>query len=224
MPKLIEIKGLCYAAGSGAAIFEDVDAEFYEGERVAIIGPLGSGKATLLRLLLGLEKPQQGRISLFGKDIGTFERSEIDMLRQDIGVVFENAALISNLKVIENVMLPIQYHTSLPADAIMERTVSLLHSVGYRGDMWELPGPLPSYTKKSIALARAMALDPVIMIYDRLMEGLDASQSLQLLKFVEEFHRNKKNRLSIMIANDERDVKDTMMPDRILKIENRRIA
>ncbi|MBI3754893.1 MAG: ATP-binding cassette domain-containing protein [Deltaproteobacteria bacterium] len=119
MSKLIEIKGLYYATGSGAVIFEEVDAEFYEGEMAAIIGPLGSGKATLLRLLLGLEKPQQGRICLFGKDIGTFERSEIDMLRQDIGVVFENSALISNLKVVENVMLPIQYHSDLPADAIM---------------------------------------------------------------------------------------------------------
>ncbi len=223
MSKLIEIKGLCYATSSGAAIFEDVDAEFYEGERVAIIGSLGSGKATLLRLLLGLEKPQEGSVFLFGKDIGTLERQEIDMLRQGIGVVFENTALVSNLKVIENVMLPIQYHSNLSADAIMEQAVSLLHSVGYRGDMWELPGPLPSYTKKGIALARAMALDPAVMIYDRLMEGLDTSQGLQLLKFVEEFHSNKKNRLSIMIANDERDVKDIKL-DRMLNIENRRIA
>ncbi|MBI3752630.1 MAG: ATP-binding cassette domain-containing protein [Deltaproteobacteria bacterium] len=69
MSKLIEIKGLYYATSSGAAIFEDVDAEFYQGEMAAIIGPLGSGKATLLRLLLGLEKPQQGRICLFGKDV-----------------------------------------------------------------------------------------------------------------------------------------------------------
>ncbi len=223
MSKLIEIKGLYYATGSGAAIFEDVDAEFYQGERVAIVGPLGSGKATLLRLLLGLEKPQQGRISLLGKDIGTLERQEIDMLRQDIGVVFENSALISNLKVIENVMLPIQYHTDLAADAIMERALSLLYSVGYRGDMWELPGPLPSYTKKSIAIARAMALDPVIMIYDRLMEGLDVYQGLEILRFVDGFHKDRKDRLSVMIANDERDVRD-IMPDSVLRIENRRIV
>jgi len=224
LDKLIEIKGLYYyAAGSGAAIFEDVDAEFYQGERVAIVGPLGSGKATLLRLLLGLEKPQQGRISLLGKDIGTLERQEIDMLRQDIGVVFENSALISNLKVIENVMLPIQYHTDLAADAIMERALSLLYSVGYRGDMWELPGPLPSYTKKSIAIARAMALDPVIMIYDRLMEGLDVYQGLEILRFVDGFHKDRKDRLSVMIANDERDVRD-IMPDSVLRIENRRIV
>ena len=223
MDKLIEIRGLYYATDSGAAIFEDVDAEFYEGERVAIIGPLGSGKATLLRLLLGLEKSQRGRVYLFGKDVGTLERQEIDMLRQGIGVVFENASLISNLKVVENVILPLQYHTNLTPDTVMERAVFLLGSVGYKGDMWELPGPLPSYTKKAIALARAMALDPVIMIYDRLMEGLDAHQGLRLLNFVDEFHKAKKDRVSIMIANDERDVLD-IMPDRILRIENRRIV
>lgn len=223
MSKLIEIKNLCYATGSGAAIFEGVDAEFYQGERVAIIGPLGSGKALLLRLILGLEKPQHGNIRLFDKDIGALELSEIDILRQGIGVVFENAALISNLKVIENVMLPIQYHTNLAYDVIVERAVSLLLSVGYKGDIWELPGPLPSYTKKSIALARAMALDPAIMIYDRLMEGLDEQQSLQLLKFVDEFHKAKKDRISIMIANDEMDIKDITV-DRMLRIENRRLV
>jgi len=220
--KLIEIKNLYYAAGNGIAIFEDVDAEFCGGEKIAIIGALGSGKAQLLKLLIGLEKPQMGRVYLFGNDIGILERSEIDILRQEIGIVFEDASLISNLKVIENVMLPLQYHTNLTPNAVMERAVFLLGSVGYKGDMWELPGPLPSYTKKSIALARAMALDPVIMIYDRLMEGLDAHQGLQLLNFVDEFHKAKKDRVSIMIANDERDVRD-IMPDRVLRIENRRI-
>ncbi|MEK7689357.1 MAG: ATP-binding cassette domain-containing protein [Deltaproteobacteria bacterium] len=222
MSKFIEIKNLYYTAASGNKIFEDVEAEFYEGERVAIIGPLGSGKATLLRLLLGLEKPQNGAIYLFGKDIGRLERLEIDILRQGIGVVFENASLISNLKVIENVMLPLQYHTNLTHDAIMERAVFLLGSVGYKGDMWELPGPLPSYTKKTIALAKSMALDPIIMIYDRLMEGLDERQSLELIRFVDGFHKAKKDRLSIMIANDERGVRD-IIPDRVLRIENRRI-
>lgn len=223
MSGLIEIKGLCYSTEGGVSIFEDVDAEFYQGERVAIVGPLGSGKATLLRLILGLEKPHHGKVRLFDKDIGSLERSEIDILRQGIGVVFENAALISNLKVIENVMLPIQYHTDLSADAVVERAVSLLKSVGYMGNIWELPGPLPFYTKKSIALARAMALDPAIMIYDRLAAGLDVNQSLHLLKFVDEFHKSKDDRLSIMLANDEMDIKGTAI-DRILKIENRRLV
>jgi len=110
----------------------------------------------------------------------------------------------------------------LTPDAIMEKAVFLLGSVGYKGDMWELPGPLPSYTKKTIEFARAMALDPGIMIYDRLMEGLDERQSLELVRFVDGFHKAKKDRLSIMIANDKRGVRD-IMTDRVLRIENRRI-
>lgn len=222
MSKLIEARGLYYQTDSGALVFEGLDAEFYAGEKAAIIGPLGSGKATLLRLLMGLDRPQKGRVYLFGKEIDALKRFELDTLRQGIGIVFENASLISNLKVVENVMLPLQYHTDLTLDAVMERAVSLLESVGYRGDVWALPGPLPSYTKKTIALARAMVLDPAIMIYDRLMEGLDMHQSLQLLKFADAFHKAKKDRLSIIIANDEGDIKDTM-PDRILHIENRRL-
>lgn len=223
MSKLIEIKGLDYALDNGTILFEDVDAELYEGERVSIIGPLGSGKATLLRLFLGLERPKRGSVFLFGRDIGLLQRVELDSLRRNIGVVFENAAVISNLKVIENVMLPLQYHTKLISDSIMERAFFLLSHMGYKGDIWTLPGPLPSYTKKIIALARAMALNPVIMIYDRILEGLDTHQSLQLLGFIDEFYRSKKGRLSIMIANDERDLKDAAI-DRTFRIENRRIV
>ncbi|MBI5327202.1 MAG: ATP-binding cassette domain-containing protein [Deltaproteobacteria bacterium] len=223
MSKLIEIKNLCYTAENGIAIFENVDAAFYEGEKVGIIGALGSGKATLTRLLLGLEKPQMGRVYLFDKDIESLKRPELDRMRQEIGVVFENAAVISNLKVIENVMLPLQYHANLASDSIMERAFFLLSRMGYEGDIWTLPGPLPSRTKKIIVLARAMALDPVIMIYDRLLQGFDSYQSLQLLGFIDEFHKSRNDRLSIMLANDERDLKDVRL-DRILRIENRRIV
>lgn len=218
MSKPIEIKGLYYAE---AHVFEDVDAEFCEGEKIAIIETPGSSNSQLLKLLLGIEKPQMGVVYLFGNDVGILDSSEIDILRKGIGVVFENASLISNLKVIENVMLPLQYHTNLTPDAIMKRAILLLGSVGYKGDIWELPGPLPFYTKKIIALARGIALDPDIMIYDRLMEGLDAYQSLDMLRMVNGFHKAKKNRLSIMIVNDARDVR-SIMPDRTLRIVNRR--
>ena len=221
MPKLIEIKGLYYAEASGNIIFEDVDAEFCGGEKIAVIETHGSGNAQLLKLLLGIEKPQMGGIYLFGNDVGTLDSSEIDILRRGIGVVFENASLISNLKVIENVMLPLQYHSNLTPDAIMKRAVLLLESVRYKGGMWELPGPLSFYTKKIIAFARAIALDPDIMIYDRLLEGLDSYQSLEILRMIHGFHKAKKNRLSIMIVNDARDVR-SIMPDRILRIVNRR--
>lgn len=223
MSKLVEIKNLYYTAENGVTIFENVDAEFCEGEKVGIIGPLGSGKTTLTRLLLGLEKPQMGGVCLFAKDIESLSRSELYSLRKGIGVVFENVSLISNLKVLENIMLPLQYHTDLSFDAIRERALFLLKHVGYRGDIWTLPGPLPAYTKKTIALARAMTLDPMVMIYDRLLEGLDSYQSLQLLGFVDEFHKQKNGRLSIVIANDERDIKDIKL-DRVVKIEGRRIV
>ena len=144
-------------------------------------------------------------------------------MRQRIGVIFEDAAVISNLKVVENVMLPLQYHTDFSESDMMERAVHLLNYVGYRGDIWSLPGSLPFYTKKAIAMARAMALDPLIVLYDRLTEGLDSYQSLQLLRFVDEFHKKEeKNRLSVIIVNDEGDIRD-MKLDRVFRIENRKI-
>jgi phospholipid/cholesterol/gamma-HCH transport system ATP-binding protein len=219
MSNLIEIKGLYYTP-----VFDGVDAKLNAGEKIAIIGPLGSGKSLLMKLMLGLERPERGKVYIFGKDSESLKQQEIYRLRQGIGVVSEKAALISNLKVVENVMLPLQYHTYLRKQEIMERAVSLLRYVGYRGDMWELPGPLIVYTKKSVAMARAMALDPAMMIYDGLVEGLDSIQGQQLLKFADEFHRqNAKDRLSIMMVNDENDLMG-MPVDRILRIENRRIV
>lgn len=220
--KLIEIKDLYHVAGNGVVIFEGVDVEFYSGERVAIIGPHGSGKTALIRLFLGLDKPKRGGIYLFGKDAGALERSELDRHRQNIGVILEDAGIVSNLKVIENVMLPLQYHTDIASDNIMERAISLLDYVGYRGDIWSLPGPLPAYTKKRVALARAMSLDPTIMLYDMLLEGLDDTQSSAMLGLVDKFHMDKKERLSIMTVNNEKDIKEITL-DRILRIENRRI-
>jgi ABC-type transporter Mla maintaining outer membrane lipid asymmetry ATPase subunit MlaF len=218
MLKPIEIKGLYYAE---AHVFEDVDAEFCEGEKIVIIETPGSGNSQLLKLLLGIEKPHMGKVFLFGKDAGILDSSEINILRRGIGVVFENTALISNLKVIENVMLPLQYHTNISPDTIMKRAAMILESVGYTGDMWELPGPLPFYTKKIIAFARGIALDPDIMIYDRLLEGLDSYQGLEMLRMANGFHKAKKNRLTIMIVNDARDVQ-SITPDRTLRIVNRR--
>lgn len=222
MDKLIEISDLYYESDNGIVIFEGVDVEFYEGEMVAIIGSHGSGKTSLIRLFLGLIKPQRGKIYLFDKDAGELERSELKRLRQRIGVVLEDAGIISNLKVIENVMLPLQYHTDMTLDYIMERAVFLLDHLGYRGDIWALPGPMPSYTKKTIALARAISLDPTIMIYDMLLEGLDLVQGSKILGFVNKFHKEKEERLSIMTVNDEKDIKDITL-DRILRIEDRRI-
>lgn len=222
MAKLIEIRGLHSIGDEGIVLFEEADAEFCSGESIAIIGPHDQGKTRLMRLFLGLDKPQRGKVYLFGKDTGMLERSELDSLRQEIGVVFEDAALISNLKVIENVMLPLQYHTDMASDNIIEKGIFLLNYVGYKGDIWDLPGPLPFYTKKMIALARAMALNPAIMIYDRLLKGLDVYQGSQILRLVNEFHKERDDRLSIVITNDEGDIKDIAL-DRILRIEDRRI-
>ena len=220
--KLIEIDGLCYSGSNGFAIFEGVDAGFHTGERVAIIGPHGSGKTTLMRLFLGLDMPQKGRVYLFGEDTGRIKRSGLDILKKRIGSVFEDSGIISNLKVIENVMLPLQYHTNMTNETILERGISLLNQVGFNGNIWDLPGHLPAFTKKTIALARAMALDPMIMLYDMVLEGLDFRQTHEVLGFIDKFHKEKDDRLSIMTFNNERDLKEIPL-DRVLRIEDKRI-
>ncbi|MEE8185761.1 MAG: ATP-binding cassette domain-containing protein, partial [Thermodesulfobacteriota bacterium] len=117
----IEIKGLFFETEGGITLFEDVNLELRGGEKVAFIGPMSSGKIELFRILSGVAKPKRGDVCLFGQAIGEISRRELDKLRERIGFISLNPNLISNLKVIENVALPILYHTNIPRDDVIEK-------------------------------------------------------------------------------------------------------
>ncbi len=223
MRPIVEIKGLCYRTGEGVVLFEDVDLLLCEGEKVAIIGPHGSGKSTMLRIITGAERPERGDVELFDEEVALLNRREIYKLRRRIGVVFMDAALISNLKVIENVALPILYHTGLPRDRAMKRALSLLGDVGYADDVWLRPGVLPYHTKRMVALARALALDPDMLIFDRFLVGLDASQRVEMAALLDTAHYGKQGRLTIVTTNYEENIRDLSL-DKVFKIEGRRLV
>ena len=223
MSALIEIKDLTYINENGDCIFSDVDAAFSSGEKAAIIGGGGSGKTTLLKLVIGLLKPTDGSIYLFGEDISKISRSRLYSIRSRLGFVFENAMLISNLKVVENITLPLYYHTEYLEDEIFKRALTLLDIVGYEGDVWSLPGHLPAQTKKAVALARAMAIEPDIMIYDKIFEEFDDAQRQGMINLIDKFHAAKKERLSV-ITFDRIDEMTDIPCSRVLKIENKRLV
>ncbi|MFQ5587020.1 MAG: hypothetical protein ACE5GF_09425, partial [Thermodesulfobacteriota bacterium] len=112
---------------------------------------------------------------------------------------------VSNLKIIENVALPILFHTTLSNNDGLKRALELLRRVGFTGDVWSLPGPLPFYKKKVVAFARAMALDPDIVICNRFLVGLDKQQRGHMLGLLDEFQKAKEGRLTILTTSEERD-------------------
>ncbi|MBL4584680.1 MAG: ATP-binding cassette domain-containing protein [Pseudomonadales bacterium] len=169
---LIEIRDLRFTRGE-RTIFDGINMNFQKGKVTAIMGPSGCGKTTLLRLIGAQLKPDSGDIWLNSQNVPTLKRKELFELRQHIGMLFQSGALFSDLNIYDNVAFPIQVHTDLPADMIHDLVLMKLHAVGLRGARNLMPTELSGGMARRAALARAMALDPELIMYDEPFAGQD---------------------------------------------------
>ncbi len=155
------------------SIFTDLSLEIPEGKVTAIMGPSGCGKTTLLRLLGRQLRPSAGQVTLFGQNVGALSSAEILALRKRIGVLFQNGALFSDLNVFDNVAFPLREHTRLSERHIRDLVLVRLHMVGLRGARALMPNELSGGMARRVALARAIVLDPEIILYDEPFAGQD---------------------------------------------------
>ena len=169
---LIEVKNLSFKRGE-RVIYDDVSLNIRRGQITAIMGPSGTGKTTLLRLIGGQLVPEHGQVLLDGKDIATMSRSELFSARARMGMLFQSGALFTDMSVYENVAFPIRAHTKLPEHLIKEIVALKLESVGLRGAEQMMPSELSGGMNRRVALARAIALDPELIMYDEPFAGQD---------------------------------------------------
>ena len=169
---LVEIRGLHFSYGR-RRIFKGIDLDIPKGKVVAILGISGSGKSTLLQLIGGSLRPQRGSVQVCGRAVHSLSREELYALRRQMGMMFQKGGLFGDLSVYENVAFPMREHTSLPEDVIHDLVVMKLNAVGLRGAQRLMPGELSGGMGRRVALARAIALDPPLMIYDEPFAGLD---------------------------------------------------
>lgn len=169
---LIEIRDLKYSRGH-RVIFEGLNLTIKRGEITALMGPSGTGKTTLLRLITRQLIPQHGTIYVNGVDISTLNMAELYQMRQRFGMLFQNGALLTDLTVFENVAFPLREHTKLTNRLIRHVVLTKLHAVGLRGAADMMPAELSGGMARRVALARAMVMDPEILIYDEPFVGLD---------------------------------------------------
>ncbi len=169
---LVEIENLHFSFGNNA-ILRGVDLVIPKGKVVGILGVSGAGKSTLLRLIGGQLRPQKGAVRFCGKIVHELDQDGLYELRREIGMMFQAGGLFSDLSVYENVAFPMRELTDLPEEIIHDLVMMKLHAVGLRGASQLMPNSLSGGMARRVALARAIALDPVLTIYDEPFAGLD---------------------------------------------------
>ncbi|MFT2109782.1 ATP-binding cassette domain-containing protein [Marinomonas sp. 2405UD68-3] len=155
------------------AIYEDVSIRIPKGKITAIMGPSGTGKTTLLRLIGGQLYPSKGRIVVNDQEVPLLSRSDLYLLRKKMGMLFQSGALFSDMTVFDNVAFPLREHTAYKEDIIRDIVLMKLESVGLRGAAQLMPSELSGGMARRAALARAIALDPDLVLYDEPFTGQD---------------------------------------------------
>jgi len=173
------VKDVTVRFGSNT-VLENVSFQVYKGEILVIVGESGCGKTTLLKIMIGLQKTTAGRVLFDGADIMTAGEKELRNFRQNIGVLFQSSALFSSMTLRENIALPLQEYTSLDAatiNLIVKMKLGMVNLAGYEN---HYPAELSGGMKKRAGIARAMALDPLVLFFDELSAGLDPITAVEL--------------------------------------------
>jgi phospholipid/cholesterol/gamma-HCH transport system ATP-binding protein len=201
---VIDVRDVHYAIG-GRTIFDGLNIQVRRGRITAIMGPSGTGKTTLLRLVTGQVKPTQGQVRVWGQDLATLDRSGIFALRKRMGMLFQNGALLTDFDVFENVAFPVREHTSLAEELIRKLVLIKLHAVGLRGAAYLMPSELSGGMARRVALARAIVMDPEMLIYDEPFVGLDPISLGVIQRLIKQMNEGL-GLTSIVVSHDVREL------------------
>jgi len=197
---VIDIQKLSFSRGD-RPIYNEVDIKIPRGKITAIMGPSGTGKTTLLRLIGGQLKPDSGSIFVDSKNIPALSRSDLFSVRERMGMLFQSGALFTDISVFENVAFPIRVHTDLSEDMIRDVVLMKLHAVGLRGAHDLMPSELSGGMARRVALARAIALDPDIVMYDEPFTGQDPIAMGVLVNLIRRLNHSL-GHTSIIVSHD----------------------
>ncbi|WP_244887892.1 ABC transporter ATP-binding protein [Ectothiorhodospira mobilis] len=196
----IEIRDLRFARG-GRTIFDGLNIRIPRGQVAAIMGPSGSGKTTLLRLIGGQLRPDRGQVLVDGQDVHRLSRRALYRLRRRMGMLFQSGALLTDLDVFDNVAFPIRENTRLPEPVVRALVLMKLEAVGLRGARDLHPAELSGGMARRVALARAIALDPELMMYDEPFTGLDPITMGVIVTLIRRLH-DALGMTSIVVSHD----------------------
>lgn len=197
---LVKIRDLHFYRGD-RAIFDGVNIDIYRGRVTAIMGPSGTGKTTLLKLIGGQLRPDQGTIEVDGQDVHKLSRGQLYELRKRMGMLFQSGALLTDLNVFDNVAFPLREHTKLPESMIRDLVLMKLQAVGLRNARDLKPSELSGGMARRVALARAVALDPMMIMYDEPFTGQDPISMGTLVNLIHRIN-DAMGLTSIVVSHD----------------------
>jgi phospholipid/cholesterol/gamma-HCH transport system ATP-binding protein len=184
---VVAVRDVHYAIG-GREIFKGLDLTVRRGRITAIMGPSGGGKTTLLKLITGQIVPDRGSVLVFGQDVATLGRKALYALRQRLGLLFQNGALLTDMDVFDNVAFPVREHSDLPETLIRKLVLTKLQAVGLRGAAHLAPAELSGGMARRVALARAIVMDPEVLMYDEPFVGLDPISLGVILRLIKQMN------------------------------------
>ena len=217
---LIEIRDLAFRFGS-RVIFDHVDFDFQRGKVTTIMGPSGTGKTTLLRQIGGQIRPDNGSVMVDGQSVPDLSQAELYELRKRMGMMFQTGALFTGLSVFENVAFPLREHTRLSESMIRDLVLMKLEAVGLRGARELMPAELSGGMARRVALARSIALDPMMIMYDEPFTGQDPITVGVIMKLIRMIN-DTLGLTSIIVSHDVQEI--SVISDYIYMISNGKVV
>ncbi len=200
----VRVSGLRKAFGE-QVVLDGIDLEVARGEALTVLGRSGTGKSVLLKLIVGLQQPDAGSIQIGGQEIGGLPLDRLNEIRKKIGFLFQQAALYDSLTVEENVAFPLRRHTDRVEGEHKARVRDLLSRMGMEKDLDKMPAEISGGMKKRVGLARALALEPEIMLLDEPTAGLDPITAAEIIDLIRQLRRAREMS-AIVVTHDLRSV------------------
>jgi phospholipid/cholesterol/gamma-HCH transport system ATP-binding protein len=205
---VISISGLHKTFGN-LKVLKGIDFNLFKGENVAVLGKSGSGKSVLIKIIVGLLKPDKGDVFVLGKQVDKLDRPELDALRLRIGFSFQSSALYDSMNVYQNLAFPLTMNVkNLSKKEVDDAVEEVLEAVGLKDKINQLPSDLSGGQRKRIGIARTLILKPEIMLYDEPTSGLDPITSAEIIELINEVQQ-KYNTSSVIITHDLTCAKNT---------------
>jgi len=182
-------------------VLDGISLQVAKGETVAVLGRSGTGKSVLLKLIIGLQAPDSGSVRISGKEIKSLDTKQLNEIRKRVGFLFQNAALYDSLSVQDNVAFPLSRHMTISDEERRQRARELLANVGMDRDIEKMPSEISGGMQKRVGLARALALDPEILLFDEPTAGLDPITAAEIGKLIIDL-KKKRKMTAVVVTHD----------------------